>query len=207
MTTEATSSDSAERSDLLDTFAARAGALGVRVERVADGQAVASIVAGLARELDAARAIVSGELQQAVPGLTAALETAGVAATAPGDPGATRDAPLGVSLARLAVAETGSLLLAEPELSDRAVGMLAKTQCVVCPTSALVPTLDQAAATLRELALRPGGAYATFVTGPSRTADIELSLTVGVQGPAKLVVLFVDDFGSPAPVGPTKASR
>jgi L-lactate dehydrogenase complex protein LldG len=195
MTTEATSSDSADRSDLLDTFAARAGALGVRVERVADEQAIAVIVAGLAREFGAARAIVSAELEAAASGLTAALETAGIAWATPGDPSSTRDAPLGVSLARLAVAETGSLLLAEPTLPDRAVGMLVKTQCVVCPTAALVPALDQAAATLRELALRPGGAYATFVTGPSRTADIELSLTVGVQGPARLVVLFVDDLG------------
>ncbi|MDQ3413285.1 MAG: lactate utilization protein, partial [Chloroflexota bacterium] len=39
----------------------------------------------------------------------------------------------------------------------------------------------------------PGGAYATLVTGPSRTADIERVLTVGVQGPARLIVLFVDE--------------
>ena len=46
---------------------------------------------------------------------------------------------------------------------------------------------------LREIASRPGGSYATLVTGPSRTADIERVLTVGVQGPARIAVLFVDD--------------
>ncbi|MDP9363469.1 MAG: lactate utilization protein, partial [Chloroflexota bacterium] len=86
-----------------------------------------------------------------------------------------------------------SVLLAEPTLHDRAVGMLTVAQLVLCPTAALVPSLDEAAPTLREIALRPGGGYATLVTGPSRTADIERVLTVGVQGPARVEVLFVDD--------------
>jgi L-lactate dehydrogenase complex protein LldG len=34
-----------------------------------------------------------------------------------------------------------------------------------------------------------------LVTGPSRTADIERVLTVGVQGPGKVMTLFVDDLG------------
>ncbi|MDQ4044385.1 MAG: lactate utilization protein, partial [Chloroflexota bacterium] len=36
------------------------------------------------------------------------------------------------------------------------------------------------------------GSYATLVTGPSRTADIERQLTVGVQGPARLHVVFIE---------------
>jgi L-lactate dehydrogenase complex protein LldG len=46
---------------------------------------------------------------------------------------------------------------------------------------------------LRQVALTPGGAFATLLTGPSRTADIERVLTVGVQGPGKVMTLFVDD--------------
>ncbi len=98
-----------------------------------------------------------------------------------------------MSLARLAVAETASVLLAEERLEDRGIGLLVAVQLVICPTSLLTPTLDDAAPMLRELATKPGGAYTTLVTGPSRTADIERALTVGVQGPAKLTVLFVDD--------------
>ncbi len=73
--------------------------------------------------------------------------------------------------------------------------MLAANQLMVCRTDDLVRGLDEAAPVLRELALRPGGAYATLVTGPSRTADIERVLTVGVQGPARVAVLFLDDVG------------
>ena len=96
-------------------------------------------------------------------------------------------------MAHLAVAETGSMVLSEPTLADRSVGMLTVAQAIVCPTGALVPTLDEAVTPLREIALRRGGSFATFVTGPSRTADIERVLTVGVQGPGVVMTLFVDE--------------
>ena len=81
----------------------------------------------------------------------------------------------------------------EPTLADRAVGELTLTCVQIVQTETLLPGLDEAGAVLRRLALRPNGAYATLVTGPSRTADIEMSLTVGVQGPGKVAVLFVDE--------------
>ena len=47
--------------------------------------------------------------------------------------------------------------------------------------------VDELAEGFRWLADQPrAAAYATFVTGPSRTADIERSLTIGVQGPSRL---------------------
>lgn len=182
----------AESGGLVTVFRERAEPLGVRVLRAADVAAGANAVVALARELQSGTPLISSELEAASPGLIAALTASGLATVRASDPTTSRDAPLGLSLARLAVAETGSVLLAEDLLEDRGIGLLVIAQLVVCPTAALVPSLDEAAPVLRRIASQPGGGYATLVTGPSRTADIERVLTVGVQGPARLIVLFVD---------------
>jgi L-lactate utilization protein LutC len=174
------------------TFTARLQPLNVRVERVTGIEDAVEFLARLRDEVGAPGLVVSSELANAAPQLMTSLTDTGIEWSNPPDVAASRDAPLGVGLAVLAVAETGSVLLAEPNLIDRAVGMLTKTHVVVVRTETLVPALEDAAQAIKALALRPGGAYAALVTGPSRTADIELSLSLGVQGPERVVVLLVD---------------
>jgi L-lactate dehydrogenase complex protein LldG len=178
---------------LLATYTSRAEPVGIRVDHFDTSSAAATWLANLRTELATAELAISSEVVAAAPGLTSELESAGVAWNTPIDPEAAKDAPLGVSIARMAVAETGSVLLAEESLAARSVGLLSLAHVVICRTSDLAPTLEEAAAALHEIASRPGGGYATLVTGPSRTADIELSLTIGVQGPARVWVLFVDN--------------
>jgi L-lactate dehydrogenase complex protein LldG len=178
---------------MLAEYAERAEAVGTVIERVPDNAAAAAVIARIAGEAGTIAVMVSGEFRVGVPGLCEALEGQGCSLWTPIDAQDALDAPLGLSLAHLAVAETGSMLLNEPNLADRAVGLVSAVQVIVCPMSALVPSLDEVGSMLREIASRPGGGYASLVTGPSRTADIEMSLTVGVQGPGKVYALFVDD--------------
>jgi L-lactate dehydrogenase complex protein LldG len=104
------------------------------------------------------------------------------------------DCDLGVSVARLAVAETGSVLLASHAVEDRLVGMLARTHAIVVPAGSIVASLDEAAQALRRLTTPGEGQlrYIGFVTGPSRTADIERVLTIGVQGPRAVHVVVIE---------------
>ncbi|GIW04508.1 MAG: lactate utilization protein C [Thermomicrobiales bacterium] len=184
--------DGSEATARIAAFAARVAPLGVRVERVASSAEAAQYLATLRVDAGAPRLTIAGEVASAAPNLIAALTEAGVPWRIPATVEEARDAPLGVSLAKLAVEETGSFLLNEPSLADRAVGLISKLHVALVPVKRLVPSLADAAPVLREIAQRPGGGYASFITGPSRTADIELSLTIGVQGPEAEIVLFVD---------------
>jgi L-lactate dehydrogenase complex protein LldG len=191
--TDETARTEANTDGLVARFASRLQPLGVRVERVADAEAAAAFLGEVKDEVGAPALVVAAELVAAAPTLTEALDRRGVAWSTPAGIEAVRDAPLGVSLARLGVAETGSVMLAEETLEDRVVGMLSKTNVVVVRTDSIVPSLTETGAALRSHALRPGGGYASLVTGPSRTADIELSLSLGVQGPERLLVVVVDE--------------
>ena len=177
---------------LLDEFREKAEPLGVTVLRVASDEAAAQAVADWAQSLEAECVIVASEVTRRMPGIGTALTSVGLRVRASMSPEETRDAPFGLSMGRLAIAETGSVLLSEPSLEDRAVGMLTLAQATICPTDALVASLDDAAPLIRQLSLERGGAFSTLVTGPSRTADIERVLTVGVQGPGKVMTLFAD---------------
>ena len=110
-----------------------------------------------------------------------------------GSPASVADAPAGLSGAELSIAETGSVLLAENALEARVVSMLTLAHFVLVSEDKLVPMLDDAAVILQRLT-RAGSDqrhYCSFVTGPSRTADIERTLTIGVQGPKTLCVIIV----------------
>jgi len=121
------------------------------------------------------------------------LSSKGITIREAGSPASVADAPAGLSGAELSVAETGSVLLAENALEARVVSMLTLTHFVLVSEDKLVPMLDDAAVILQRLT-RAGSDqrhYCSFVTGPSRTADIERTLTIGVQGPKTLCVMIV----------------
>jgi len=100
------------------------------------------------------------------------------------------DLPVGVVRAVAAVAETGSVLIFEETMADRAVSMLTRTLVAVVERKDLVEDLFA----LRPFIVprsAPAPRYAALVTGPSRTADIERSLTIGVQGPGEVYVVIL----------------
>jgi L-lactate dehydrogenase complex protein LldG len=96
-----------------------------------------------------------------------------------------------ITRARLGVAATGSVLVAEADESDRLLPILASRHIVLLPAESIVRSLADAVPTLRAL-LTGGTRFCTFVSGPSRTADIEKILTIGAHGPRQLLIVLVD---------------
>jgi len=87
---------------------------------------------------------------------------------------------LGVTGVDAALAETGTLqLLSSPE-RPRVVSLLPRVHLAIFTPTVLRADLHQAFAGAKD------AGYSVFVTGPSRTSDIELTLTLGVHGPKSL---------------------
>jgi L-lactate utilization protein LutC len=98
----------------------------------------------------------------------------------------------GLSTAQWAIAETGTLALESLYERHRLATLLPDLHIALVPASRLVATLGDAFQRLAQNG-SPGAATITFVTGPSRTADIELELVVGVHGPKALHVVILAD--------------
>jgi L-lactate dehydrogenase complex protein LldG len=90
------------------------------------------------------------------------------------------------------IAETGSLVVYSDSEDLRIATMLCDIHVACLPASRIYPDSAALAAVLKErMASGPG--YLSFITGASRTADIERVLTIGVHGPLELHILIQED--------------
>jgi len=182
-----------ESSALVEQFKTRAEAVSAQVERVATkGQALDLIIRLLQQEgvedkphsyaVSAAcllwDQVDKNKLVAAVPGLKFAV-TRELAA----------DAKVGISQMEWALANTGTLVQSADEVDKRLVSTLPLLHIALVSTAAMLPDLP---AVLSRIDPRKA-AYISFITGPSRTADIERVLTIGVHGPERLIIILVDD--------------
>jgi L-lactate dehydrogenase complex protein LldG len=180
------------REEQLALFTERATPLGSVVEHVADSSGLAAIIADRCKTAGTTTVSISRPVEDAAPELLSALRSGGIEVDLVKSRDQARDKPVGITLASRAIAETGSVFLDERYIQDRAPSLMTLNNVVIVRVDDLVSSLDVVPELLREIAMRGPGGYGTFVTGPSRTADIEMSLTVGVQGPAKITMAFVD---------------
>jgi len=100
-----------------------------------------------------------------------------------------------LTLADWGIAETGSLGLDSSSEDLRLATMLAETHNAVLPLSRLRLDSEALEEDLIRLMASPPS-YVAFITGASRTADIERILTIGVHGPQELHVLILKDQAS-----------
>jgi L-lactate dehydrogenase complex protein LldG len=174
--------------------------------RVGSLAEVPSVIVAIAAEKSATRAVAWAPAALGLdlgPALGAAGLSLGVAAAGDTGDAARRrhreeaaTAQIGVTGADVALAETGSLIVISGAGRPRSTSLLPDTHVAVFDRSRLVESLAQVGILLEAWHVDPArsmtGAMINFITGPSRTADIELTLTRGVHGPKEVHAIFVE---------------
>jgi L-lactate dehydrogenase complex protein LldG len=160
--------------DLVRHFIARSEGAGAPVRRAADEAEGARVAAAWLRELGGSLVADAHPLSQRVV----------AESRLPAAPAAT--ASVGVTRAWRAVAETGTLVLHSRE--GRQAALLPPQQLVLLQAQEIVPGLSELYA---QVAATAPAAALVQITGPSRTADIEMTLVTGVHGPEGVFVVVI----------------
>ncbi|MGE5188633.1 MAG: LutC/YkgG family protein [Gemmatimonadota bacterium] len=137
---------------------------GVTALLVPDGDPAARALAEALAPLGPFRFAAPGEIRQAVPPVCAGIQTA-----------------------EYAVAETGTLVQTSGGGRTLLPGLVTDVHVSLVAPDAFVDRMEECLAALANNPPR----NISFITGPSRTADIELTLTIGVHGPGKVIAVLL----------------
>jgi len=181
---------------IFDTFKLRAEAVSAEVHRLPHKSAAIDFIAQYLQSAGVSDApqsyavwadcpflggVNKGKLADRVPGLSFEVTRERAAAS-----------KVGISQLDWAMANTGSLIQDAAPVDRRLVSTLPNIHIAIVETNRLVPDMPALFGKIRPEQTN----YISFITGPSRTADIERVLTIGVHGPEKLVIVFVDDMAA-----------
>jgi L-lactate dehydrogenase complex protein LldG len=106
------------------------------------------------------------------------------------DPAALEQCDVGISGCDALVAQTGSILVTTQSAGGRALSVLPPHHVVIATRNQMVPDLASALQVVRQLYAPNWPSFLSFITGPSRTGDIERILVLGAHGPKKLTILL-----------------
>lgn len=177
---------------LFPEFETRARAVSAEVFRVPGVEEARNALIRLVDGVRAKKAVVVESPLQKAAGVTEILRSRGIAVyTEPdGIAAHAESADIGISGVEFGIAETGSVFQDGYAIATRLVTILPPLHCVFLPSANIVPGITEA---FEVIARSFDHGYLSFITGPSRTGDIERVLTIGVHGPGRFAIIAVDD--------------
>ena len=190
--------------EIADKFAETAQLRSWNVFRTADSEEAVGYVVGLCQSNGIDKVARSDQTVFAQLPLDSALQSAGIeAVTVARDDYNSRESlrreivgsGLGITGADYAVAETGSVVVIPRKGLSRLVSLVPPVHVAIVRHADLVESLDDVFLFQRLAYHQNGGdmgSYLNFITGPSRTADIEMKLVVGVHGPREVHLVLLD---------------
>lgn len=169
---------------LMERFQAKAESLASSVEWCDEMALVPAVVARyLARGGLGTQAVATAEM--------AALDWADSGLTVHARPAVDADL-VGISGCFCAIAETGTLVLLSGAATPATVSLLPETHIALLPVGRIVATMEDAFALLRaECGSVPRAI--NFISGPSRTGDIEQTIVLGAHGPCRVHLILIKD--------------
>ncbi|MFQ5611680.1 MAG: lactate utilization protein C [Anaerolineae bacterium] len=184
---------------LVDRFGQELAALTGHVHQPATAEAAIEVVLGIVQAHRAQEIIAWDEAYLPLPGLTSALDAAGIARRPVDLPrlgggrksvlAALAQAPLGLTGAAAGIASNGSLALVSGPGRSRLASLLPPVHVALLSRDRIYPTLAAFLQAQPEAAT--AGSNLVFIAGPSRTADIEMTLSIGVHGPGEIHVVLL----------------
>lgn len=163
--------------DPLGQFQTLVESVGGRVVRLVDA---AELPAALAQLPEFASAV---QIVSAVAGVAATVDLDSI-----DDPHHLEAIDFAVLPGQFAVAENGAIWVTDERLKHRAIYFIVQHLALVLPASQIVHNLHEAYARLTI----GRSSLGVFISGPSKTADIEQSLVIGAHGPRSLTVFCVE---------------
>jgi L-lactate dehydrogenase complex protein LldG len=191
------------RSGLVDRLAETAQLRGWNVRRASNPEGTLEYIGSVAAGLGVKKVVRSDQEVFRELSIDAALQSRGISVTTIArDEGRSREslreeiiaAGLGITGADYAVAETGSVVVLPRRGLSRLVSLVPPVHLALVRPQDVVGDLDDVFLLRRLDYYRNGGdmgSYLNFITGPSRTADIEQTLVVGVHGPKEVHLVLL----------------
>jgi len=192
------------REELIARFTFEAGAVGSHVHRADSVGELTDTVARVCADADVKEVALSGAELFAELNLSARLAAHGLSSFAASDfgPGGREGliarlegCGAGVTAADYAIAETGTVALGSDEEGALLVSLLPAIHFAVLRPSQIAWSLGAVIERLKaeRMARAEPCRSATFITGPSRTSDVELVLSIGVHGPKELHLIILGE--------------
>ena len=175
---------------LVEQFCDSLKAVGGHCEVVPDITGAARVVEQIIEQLQAPRIAASDSqlVARVIEKVQSDVELHTSASTA-----ALFDCELGITGAQWAVAETGTLVLESERERHRLASLVPPVHIAVLEAHCVRHTLGEILTALGENHALNLSRTVTFITGPSRTSDIELTPAIGVHGPGELYVIIIEN--------------
>jgi L-lactate dehydrogenase complex protein LldG len=178
--------------NFFELFKTKAEELTVKVLRAASSKEAADLIIEQIRQLKVQKVATTPLTMVDDQALQAYAPAEDLDFTTELNKGKIEQADMGISEFDLGIAQLGCIVQDASDLHTRLVSMLPPIHLALLQTAALVESFSDALEVIEKAYKGNIPPYLSFITGPSKTADIERELTIGVHGPEKLIILCID---------------